>query len=347
VTVPYIAARDTSAVNPVTSGKQNATLPSEWLLHAEDRGAVNWVDQAGNIMFHFNLRPKRNQGDGSDLVMNDCQAGRWGREERQRIWDTTIKAHICVTPAGYEVSINGEKRCIFRHRCSWSGFQSIRMQEGTSWTVKEISTAISKDTHSQKVGKPKVGQNTATDDGCDTEAVVESDSLALQIMRGEGGQEERSEWVQKKPYEVISSVSSKLNESGTEQSSDSIKAADDRYASQTSLPATTEFVKGDVIAFKTLTLCEITWAPIMSAYTDGNVIKCDENSITVEMKDAGKSHEKTIERSSLQALVCLRGPTKARMNREQQTLRNIEHELNPGGQSIVDVLRQKREELSS
>ena len=66
---------------------------------------MNFLDAAGNILFHFNPRPN---AEGT-LVMNSTHNGRWGAEERMALPDFAksgpITAKISLDNGVFEVTL--------------------------------------------------------------------------------------------------------------------------------------------------------------------------------------------------------------------------------------------------
>lgn len=96
----------------------------------EKKGGVNWNDQKGNIMFHFNPRPSQNQ-----IVMNTKEAF-WGIEERIPLpqGDGPLTFTIYVTKEGYLVTKDDVLLHVYSHRIPFEDFTSIESDDN-SWTV--------------------------------------------------------------------------------------------------------------------------------------------------------------------------------------------------------------------
>ncbi len=93
-----------------------------WVIRtAGITGVVNWKDEAGHLMFHFNGRANEAQ-----IVMNTHRGG-WGPEERIPfpLCDVTVRA----TDVGYEVWWEGELRHTYRHRITWSAFAEVETSQ--------------------------------------------------------------------------------------------------------------------------------------------------------------------------------------------------------------------------
>ncbi|XP_034294021.1 uncharacterized protein LOC117677723 isoform X2 [Pantherophis guttatus] len=79
--------------------------------------------KGADVLFHFN--PHFN---GGNVVLNTLQAGRWGKEEKHQNpfrRGEHFEAIFMVTEAGYQILVNGNHLCSFRHRMPPESVQGI------------------------------------------------------------------------------------------------------------------------------------------------------------------------------------------------------------------------------
>ncbi len=82
---------------------------------ASRRGAMNWRDGLGNVLFQFNPRPAEKQ-----IVMNSRRGSRWdGAEERipLPVSSGVFEATISVRSDGFEVRDLDQPVCASVHEC--------------------------------------------------------------------------------------------------------------------------------------------------------------------------------------------------------------------------------------
>ena len=119
-----------SLSSPGEEKKDDDDAAQVWRITTADGpdAAVNFLDADGDIMFHFNPRPK---GEGH-LVMNNCTGGSWQQEERVAIPDHAFTAVVSVDDKGYAVSFEGSTDVahVFKHRVPWANFASLSSSPG-------------------------------------------------------------------------------------------------------------------------------------------------------------------------------------------------------------------------
>ena len=100
-------------------------------------GVLNWLDTNGDIMLHFNPRLSERE-----LVMNTCDKGSWGDEERLPYDGRPIDAQVVATSVGFEIRFNGAAT-VFKHRKSFSAFSQLSSPFPSGWNVRDPTASSS------------------------------------------------------------------------------------------------------------------------------------------------------------------------------------------------------------
>ncbi|XP_061166319.1 uncharacterized protein LOC133175224 [Saccostrea echinata] len=93
-----------------------------------NRFDINFVNENGDIAFHFN--PRRNE---DEVVMNNCEDGAWQSEERTGLHpvfktERPFEVKVETKKKKFKVFINGVKFCKFRMRCDVEAIRSIQIR---------------------------------------------------------------------------------------------------------------------------------------------------------------------------------------------------------------------------
>lgn len=98
---------------------------TSWVVVASGEGYANWLDTAGNIMFHLR---RRCVGGNDEVVMNTCLARQWlvaykiPLSVANAFQNQTLIISVDVHPSlGYYVTIAG-KRYLYSHQIDWPRF---------------------------------------------------------------------------------------------------------------------------------------------------------------------------------------------------------------------------------
>ena len=121
-----------------------------WLVTGAPRFYVNWLNDKGQILFHFNPRPAERQ-----IVMNDEVQG-WGREERVAYDSGEAEATwtVAVDTAGFHVLSKGKEVHVFKHRHAWSTFAEV--EHGESVAVQGYIPVCDEGVNHEKVDMRQV-----------------------------------------------------------------------------------------------------------------------------------------------------------------------------------------------
>ena len=105
-----------------------------WTVSCPDRDcATNWMDNADNILFHFNPRGGSHDHTPNKIVMNTRSSGSWKSDSHSLVNPPgPLQAKITATRIGFEVRIGGSLVYTYNHILPWNTFTHIQSDADAS-----------------------------------------------------------------------------------------------------------------------------------------------------------------------------------------------------------------------